>query len=338
MGFKLSKAQFDAFLKEIGKECEVYAPVCFQGGGTYSDTDLVRYGKISSIDEIVFDKKSAYSFKEVINPICQTLFFFTEEEVKVADAPRKKGAVIFLRSCDLHALKRMDDMYLKNGPTDFYYSRMRENTKFILMPCSSSFENCFCASMGTNKSDNYDMSVEIKDGEVLADCKDDGFAKILSGVGAQAQAVSPSYVKESDVSVTLPDNLTNDVIKSKMWDEYDSRCINCGRCTLVCPTCTCYTMQDIFYTDNGKVGERRRVAASCMVDGFTDVAGGGSYRKTNGQRMRFKVLHKIHDFKARSGYDMCVGCGRCDMVCPEYISFSNIINKVAEAGKEAGDE
>jgi anaerobic sulfite reductase subunit A len=55
--------------------------------------------------------------------------------------------------------------------------------------------------------------------------------------------------------------------------------------------------------------------------------------------MRFKVLHKIHDFRARTGYDMCVGCGRCDMVCPEYISFSNIINKVADAaGKEAGDD
>ena len=87
------------------------------------------------------------------------------------------------------------------------------------------------------------------------------------------------------------------------------------------------------------MGERRRVSGSCMIDGYTDVAGGGQYRKTNGERMRFKVLHKIHDFRARTGYDMCVGCGRCDMVCPEYISFSNIINKVADAaGKEAGDD
>lgn len=68
-------------------------------------------------------------------------------------------------------------------------------------------------------------------------------------------------------------------------------------------------MQDIFYSENGRVGERRRVWASCMVDGFTDVAGGGSYRKAHGQRMRFKVLHKVLDHKARFGHTMCVGCG-----------------------------
>lgn len=119
-----------------------------------------------------------------------------------------------------------------------------------------------------------------------------------------------------------------------MWNEYDSRCIACGRCNFVCPTCTCFTMQDIFYTDNGKVGERRRVWASCMVDGYTDVAGGESYRKKYGQRMRFKVLHKVLDFKQRSGYHMCVGCGRCDDICPEYISFSNSINKLEAAMEE----
>ena len=91
-----------------------------------------------------------------------------------------------------------------------------------------------------------------------------------------------------------------------LWKDYSSRCISCGRCNFVCPTCTCFTMQDLFYTDNGKVGERRRVWASCMVDGYTDVAGGGSYRKTNGERMRFKVMHKALDFKQRAGYQMCV--------------------------------
>jgi anaerobic sulfite reductase subunit A len=96
-------------------------------------------------------------------------------------------------------------------------------------------------------------------------------------------------------------------------------------------------MQDIFYRDNGMVGERRRVQASCMVDGFTDVAGGGSYRKKNGERMRFRTLHKVYDFKKRFGFHMCVGCGRCDDICPEYISFSHIINRLGDAMKEVSD-
>ena len=136
------------------------------------------------------------------------------------------------------------------------------------------------------------------------------------------------------MKVEIPEEVPREIVRSGLWDEYTSRCINCGRCNFVCPTCTCYTMQDVFYSDNGRAGERRRVGASCMVDGYTDVAGGGQYRKKNGERMRFKVLHKISDFKKRFGYQMCVGCGRCDDICPEYISFSNIINKVNAASRE----
>lgn len=76
----------------------------------------------------------------------------------------------------------------------------------------------------------------------------------------------PSHVTQNDITVTIPSNLTTEVSNSTMWNEYDNRCINCGRCNFVCPTCTCFTMQDLYYSENGKVGERRRVWASCMVD------------------------------------------------------------------------
>ena len=160
----------------------------------------------------------------------------------------------------------------------------------------------------------------------------DSFFK--AAAGAKELDVTPRFVTENEVKVEIPDEIPGRIITDDLWDEYTTRCINCGRCNFVCPTCTCYTMQDVFYSDNGRVGERRRVSASCMVDGYTDVAGGGQYRRKNGERMRFKVLHKISDFKKRFGYQMCVGCGRCDDICPEYISFSNIINKVNDAVKK----
>jgi anaerobic sulfite reductase subunit A len=134
--------------------------------------------------------------------------------------------------------------------------------------------------------------------------------------------------------VTIPANLDASVAKAGMGEEYDGRCIDCGRCNFVCPTGTCNSMQDIYYRENGKAGERRRVWASCMVDGFTDVAGGGSYRRKNGERMRFKTLHKVLDYRQRFGENMCVGCGRCDDACPEYISFSHIINRLEAAMEE----
>jgi anaerobic sulfite reductase subunit A len=336
MGYKLNKKAINDIFQDLSKEYIIYAPKLFEGEGSFSDTDRVRYGEVKTIDDIVFDKKAEYSHKEVLIPISETLFFFTEDSIKEADA-RKKGAIVFLRSCDLHAVKRTDDIYLKNGQEDYYYKRIRENTKFILIGCENSFDNCFCASMATNTTDEYNAYLKVIGDSVYVDVKDSEFEKLFNA--NEEVEVKPDFVESNNVSVSVPENLSLDVMKSEMWKEYSSRCIACGRCNFVCPTCTCFTMQDIFYTDNGKAGERRRVWASCHVDGFTNMAGGHSFRLDKGQRMRFKVLHKVYDYKKKWGYHMCVGCGRCDDICPEYISFSNCINKLKDGMEEvSGNE
>lgn len=337
MGYYAKKHMMQQVLDQMKEEYLIYAPKKMPGEGTFTDTCVVRYQQIDSADEIEWKQKSNYSFKEVLLPITQTLFYFTEDEVKEAAIERKKGAVIFLRSCDLHAVRRLDEIYLKNGFEDAYYKRLRGNVKFILIGCSASYENCFCVSMGTNQAENYDAAVNIRENGFEIDSKWEQLTAWLQAADTKAAKVSPDYISENEIQVTIPENLSLKVMESKMWDEYDLRCINCGRCNFVCPTCTCFSMQDIFYTDNKKVGERRRVHASCMVDGYTDVAGGGCYRQKNGQRMRFKVLHKIYDYKKKFGYHMCTGCGRCDDVCPEYISYSHIINKLEKGMQEVTD-
>ena len=333
MGYHLTVPKANDVFKQWSEENVIYAPKRFVGGGAFSDTDIIRYGEVEKIEEIEFNEKSDFSFKEILIPLSETLFFFTEDEVKEANQP-KKGAIVLLRSCDLHAVKRLDEIYLHNGPEDYYYKRLRDRVKFVLIGCENAFDSCFCVDMGTNESKNYDASLELKNDLVYIDNKNNDWEELLSANSSSIEEVVPAHVTETITRVSIPENITLDIFNSKMWDEYDSRCINCGRCNFSCPTCTCFTMQDIFYTDNGKVGERRRVQASCMVDGFTDVAGGGSYRKKNGQRMRFKVMHKVYDFKKRNGYHMCTGCGRCDDVCPEYISYSKILNKLEDAMQE----
>lgn len=327
MGFELEKSEMNALISTWKETHIIFAPKKFVGGGRFSDTDCIRYGEIESVEEIELDQKSDYSFKEILTPITQTLFYFTEDSIREANE-EKKGAIVFLRSCDLHALKRLDDMYLNNGPEDYYYKRLRDKLKIVLIGCKHPFDSCFCVDMGSNFSENYDLSIDKLNEIYRMDCKSEEFAKQLKVLAVEEADVVPEHVKETVTNVRIPENLDNKIYGSSIWREYDSRCINCGRCNFVCPTCTCFTMQDFFYSENGKVGERRRVWASCMVDGYTDVAGGGSYRQKNGDRMRFKVLHKVLDYKERNGYHMCIGCGRCDDICPEYISFSNCINKL----------
>ena len=343
MGYLLSKDSFADVMAELSKTYRLFAPVVKEGEGRFKDTDVIRYDFITSADELELEKKSDYAFKEFMLPMSETLFYFTENHVKEADIDQKP-VIVFLRSCDMHAVKRLDHMYLENGSEeDWFYRRRRDLVKFALIGCGHSYEDCFCVDMNSNKTeDGYVFSVDFVDGQYRCDVPDSEMDDLFAAADSEKADVTPQFVTENEVHVNVPESIPNSIYNSDVWDEYSVRCVNCGRCNLVCPTCTCYTMQDVFYTDNGRVGERRRVSASCMIDGYTNVAGGGQYRRTNGERMRFKVLHKIHDYRKRNGYDMCVGCGRCDMVCPEYISFSACINKVDAAvkaeGKEAGND
>ena len=233
MGFCVSRNQLQALLDSWQADYDVYAPRRFSGGGRFSDTDCIRYGKILRPEEIEFEEKSQYSFKEVLTPISQTLFFFAEGHTKEADGPRK-GAVIFLRSCDLHALKRLDDMYLHNGPGDYYYHRLREHLKIVLMGCKHTYENCFCVSMGTNISGNYDLSIDPQpDGTYHLDCKEPTWEALLQSLGGAVIPVEPAHVTENQIQVKIPENLTARVGESSLWNQYDSRCIACGRCNFV---------------------------------------------------------------------------------------------------------
>ena len=168
MGYQLNADALNTVFAKWSDTYDIYAPKLFAGTGRSSMQDIVRYGKITKPEEIVWDKRSDYSAKDVLLPVCQTLFYFNENTVTEAEAP-EKGAIILLRSCDLHAIKRFDYMYLQNGPEDYYYKRVRDRVKFVLMGCSQEFENCFCVSMGTNTSDNYDVALNFKDGQYFLD-------------------------------------------------------------------------------------------------------------------------------------------------------------------------
>ena len=329
MGYQLSRKTADEIFGRLKQDYDIFAPKLYPGEGCFSDTDVIRYGKVGSLDEIEWSKRSDYSFKEALLAVNEVLFYFTEKETRVPSCTDKK-LLIFLRSCDLHAVKRLDAIYLNNGPEDFYYKRLREKARFVLMGCSETCGTGFCVSMGTNRTEEYDLYLKPEGELYRADCRLEELQRYFLTEEVSVCEAVPDYVRENKEKVTFPEKLSTETFSNPLWAEYGSRCIGCGRCNSVCPTCTCFTMQDITYRDNENAGERRRVWASCQVDGYTDIAGGNSFRKTQGEKMRFKVMHKIYDFEMRFGYPMCVGCGRCDEVCPEYISYVNIINRLAK--------
>ncbi|AGB41196.1 sulfite reductase, subunit A [Halobacteroides halobius DSM 5150] len=331
MSYKLTTADFDSLLANLQDEYKVYGPTRKKDKGTFSDTDLFIYNQVEDLSELEFDVKTKFSPKEIVFPITQTLFYFTEDEYKEPKADEEK-VVVFLRPCEVNAFKRLDKIFLENGPQeDIYYKRLREKVKFIVVECTEGFDSCFCVSMGTNEVKDYSAFVRAEDDKFLFDVKDDALADLF--VEEEEVEFTPQFIQENEQEVEIPalEEINDDLFASEIWQEYSSRCIACGRCNTVCPTCSCWTMQDIFYQDNKEAGERRRVWAGCHIDGFTEMAGGHEFREDYGDRMRFKTLHKIYDFRKRFDMNMCVGCGRCEDVCPQYISFIEAINKLNQA-------
>ena len=192
MGLRLTKDNFDKIIDCLKKEYKIYAPKVMEGKGRFSDTDMTRYGEIDSINDIEFSKKSDFSYKEVLLPITQTLFFFTEDKFSEASV-EEKNILIFLRSCDMHSLRRIDDIYLRNGFEDPYYKKLREKAKFIVMGCENSFDNCFCVSMGTNKTDEYSAYIGLDNDCVLLDIKDEELSKLIDKQGEDGKELFESY-------------------------------------------------------------------------------------------------------------------------------------------------
>ena len=335
MEWKLADAAFNDLFVKLKDDYLIYGPKRFDRGGRFADTDLIRYDEVERPAVIVWNEKSAFSPKEVVFPITQTLFYFTEEKI-LEPVPDENRLLVFLRPCDINGIRRLDTIYLENGTQpDSYYARLRKRIRFVMMECTESFDNCFCVSMKSNTASGYDMAIRAGRGEFLVEVKNDEFLRYFSPDLPQVEFI-PEFVRENRIRVTVPDTdeIPAGIYTHDMWNEYKSRCIACGRCNTACITCSCHTTADIFYDDNIHAGERRRTWASCHIDGFTDMAGGISFRKDNGSRMRFKVLHKIHDYRKRFGEQMCVGCGRCDDNCPELISYSNCISRLSKVIQE----
>ena len=234
MGYSLNAVQAEAVLQALKQNYSVYAPKRFPKQGRYSDTDVIKYAEVEHYEDIVWQVKSDYPAKEVLTPIQQAIFYFTEDEYRASKGP-KKPILILARPCDINAQHVQAKIYAGNGGyTDLYYERMREKVKFALMECNGGDDTCFCVSMGTNKTDDYSLALKFSDEGVQVQVTDETFAPYFEGM-PQA-GYTPAFVEENELKVTVPDlddKAVRLALKSHpMWKEFDGRCISCGACTV----------------------------------------------------------------------------------------------------------
>ena len=109
----------------------------------------------------------------------------------------------------------------------------------------------------------------------------------------------------------------------ELWNELGDRCLSCGACTLVCPTCPCFNVIDEVNLDSTK-GERMRKWDSCMFREYSMVAGGHNFREARADRLKLRFTHKLQAFVGEFGKPACVGCGRCIDICPVDIDIRTV--------------
>ncbi|NLW25671.1 MAG: 4Fe-4S binding protein [Clostridia bacterium] len=114
------------------------------------------------------------------------------------------------------------------------------------------------------------------------------------------------------------------IYRSPLWRELQEKCVNCGVCTFLCPTCHCFDL-----TDDQK-GKKVRSWDSCMFASFTKQASGHNPRPTGAERLRQRVMHKFRYFFENHGIFACVGCGRCVEKCPVNLDIREVLQRIKE--------
>ena len=273
---------------------------------------------------------------------------FEVEEEPVDETPL---AMIGVRACELHGIAIQDKVFLGGNYADRDYAARRKDAFIVAVNCFEPSGTCFCVSMGTGpKADaGYDLALtEILDGthRLLVEVGSERGAEIARELPcrdaepADLEAAAASVARATErmgrsVDVTDIRGLLARNLDSERWDDVAERCLTCGNCTLVCPTCFCSSVEDV--TDlTGDLAERTRSWDSCFSVDHSYIHG-GSIRPSSRSRYRQWLTHKFGTWYDQFDSSGCVGCGRCIAWCPVGIDVTAELTAI-RAGEGVGHE
>ena len=249
-----------------------------------------------------------------------------------AVAPRPQ-AVLGVRACDLAALALHDQHFLGGPFPDPGYGTRRNGLLIVAVHCSHPAATCFCASTGDGPraTAGFDLALhELDDGFVVEAGSAHGEALCaalpLAPVSAAQRVASDAQLGAAAArqSRRLPSRNLRGALFANLghprWEDVAARCLACGNCTAVCPTCFCHAESDESQAD-GAASMHRRAWDSCFTRDHSYIHG-LTIRPDRRTRFRQWLTHKLgswHDQYGRSG---CVGCGRCISWCPVGIDIT----------------
>lgn len=314
----LSRQSLEKLYTTLSASRKVYAPVV-------AADKQVEYRYNPVFKDITFDHiQSTLSVKNVVFPKVENLFYLTNVKMEstITDIDLEKIPEVVLwgvHPCDTAAYDILRSIFCWDIKDEFFVKRL-ERLAVIGLACHQSDDFCFCTSVGLAPD-------SVKGSDILLSRLKNGDykAEILTEKGQNIVALSPDLFTQynnEDIDLTqVKQKFDAGQVTEKLaaafgnpfWVSNSLRCIGCGACAYVCPTCACFDIQD---ETRGKNGRRYRSWDSCGLGLFTLHTSGHNPREVQSKRWRQRIMHKFSYMPDRNGTLGCVGCGRCSRACP----------------------
>lgn len=319
----IDKEEWDKTIEQLLLSYSVFASASDEFGQDYEEVT----------PEII--PRITYNKPKPSTPL-KTFFLPVKENVTSGIIPEKTKVIIGVPNCDIEALSLLDEIYLDPDFNDQFYRSRRENTIIIASDCFGTLEHCHCTSYGvrpysTNKAD---LAVILMNNQIIIRVISETGGKFINKfphlLPVNDKNIIDSIVREQKATEKklksankgLPDYSNTGLLVFKagkeIWDKYSARCVSCGACTTICPTCTCFLLID-------KPGfEKVKQTDACQYPGFQRVAGGEDSLYELPKRFRNRYMCKYVWKPARYASSACTGCGRCIEACPGMINKNEL--------------
>jgi len=338
----LGKEEFCSLVEIILQSNEIIAPK--RVGTNAGGEPIHQFLPVHSFEEMDLNYKTTeYSAKTYFLPYRENLCTFNfdggrwQQEIAYRIQPR---AIIGLHSHDIHALLKLDKVFIRGRfPSPYYVSR-RENT-FIVGLDHMPLEDEFSRSMGTHiATHGFDLFLtDLGDRYFVAVDSDRAF-NLLHRVDTRevADDDTRAYLEvrrkirdgfKTHINVHSLPNLLDLEFTSEVWGKWGEKCLSCGSCAMVCPTCYCYGVTEEVTMDF-KQATKIKQLYSCNLLDFARVAGGHNFRPDGETRLKYRYYHQHRGFMEDYDEPKCVGCNRCGRVCLAGIDPAAVIKDLYE--------
>lgn len=327
---KISKKDMNEFIPSLMKNYTVYAPVNVDG--------IFSFKPITNFQGIDLNyQNSKKPPKEIFFPQSETMFEYEKGKVTSAEKVSRKRILLGIRPCDAKANLLLDNVFAGEDYQDVYYINKRENTIIIGLGCRRPLSTCFCTSFGGSPFSRDGLDILLIDigNKYIVDVVTDKGKGILTDKFTEAAEEEVKLAEKikrkaeekvkSEVKIEGVKENLDTMFESPFWDKLSERCLGCGVCTYLCPTCHCFDIADEAKDSQGR---RIRNWDSCMFPLFTLQTSGHNPRPTGKERMKQRIMHKFNYFIENYKRAACVGCGRCILNCPVNIDIRKVLKEI----------